>query len=164
MLGRLDLSRFLSTSKTTPEYLLKHQECVLLNRVLSDKTKLPPACFAPPSARAERRVSKRRKAALKPVPQDESAIGDLVRRITGAVQPVLGRFNTPVPPKRGVCVCFCHTSVRPKCLERLGLTFHVISRQFCASQRVERFVALSRPAFFTHAALFMLAFMARAWQ
>lgn len=85
----------------TPEYLLKHQECVLLNRVLSDKTKLPPACFAPPSTRAVRRVTTRRKAP-KPAPRDESAIGGVVRRITGAVQPVLNSLNAPNPPKKGV--------------------------------------------------------------
>eukprot|EP00752_Nemacystus_decipiens_P003147 g2914.t1 len=97
-----ELEEVEDSSETPPsnreKYLLKHQECVLLNRVLSDKTKLPPACLAPPSARAVRRVCTRRKA--KPVPQDESAIGGVVRRITGAVQPVLSRLNTPNPPKK----------------------------------------------------------------
>eukprot|EP00903_Cladosiphon_okamuranus_P007563 g7337.t1 len=87
------------SSETPPsnQYLLTHQECVLLNRVLSDKTKLPPACFAPPSSRAVRRAATR---APKPVPQDESALGGVVRRITGAVQPVLSSLNDSNPPKK----------------------------------------------------------------
>ncbi|CAM9167458.1 unnamed protein product [Pylaiella littoralis] len=75
-----------------------HQECVLLNRVLSDKTTLPPACHAPPTATVQKVTSQPK--APKPAPRDEGAIIDIVRRITGAVQPTLSSLNPLHAPKK----------------------------------------------------------------
>lgn len=67
-----------------------HQECVLLNRVLSDKAKLPPVCRAPT-------VNMQSVAALQKTAKAQekgSGIGGLVRRLTGAVP---GAFNSISP-------------------------------------------------------------------
>lgn len=87
----------------------------MLNRVLSDKTKLPPVCVAPPTAPAVRRGTTRRNAPAPPPPKDETAIRGLVRRITGAVQPVLGSLNPSHVPKKGkvlsTTACSVHGAV-----------------------------------------------------
>lgn len=84
-----------------------HQECILLNRVLSDKAKLPPVCVPPrketaheASSQQRRRRQQQQLRASTP-PEDESAVGGLVRRITGAVQPVLSSLSPLHAPKQG---------------------------------------------------------------
>ena len=57
-----------------------HQECVMLHRVLSDKSRLPPACLAPPSTLVQN-------VSAQPSKHDEGGGGltTLVRRVTEAV-------------------------------------------------------------------------------
>lgn len=82
----------------TPTFADKvtHQECVLLNRVLSDKAKLPPACCAPPAkvqnVSAEAKLSK---------PEEDRSIGSLVRRFTGAIPGALNSLNPAHASKKG---------------------------------------------------------------
>lgn len=79
-----------------------HQECVLLNRVLSDKAKLPPVC-RPPHVNMQNVAALQKTAKLQ---QEGGGIGGLVRRLTGAVP---GAFNSLSPPhdsKKGDCTLF----------------------------------------------------------
>lgn len=81
---------------------VSHQECVLLNRVLSDKAKLPPVC-RPPHVNMESVAALQKTAKSQ---QEGGGIGGLVRRLTGAVP---GAFNSISPPhdsKKGGCVLF----------------------------------------------------------
>lgn len=83
-----ELEEFEDRNETTVNDKVTHQECVLLNRVLSDKAKLPPACRAPPvkvqNVSAEAKLSK---------PEEDRSIGSLVRRITGAIPGALSSLN-----------------------------------------------------------------------
>ncbi|CAN0533164.1 unnamed protein product [Ectocarpus sp. 12 AP-2014] len=101
-----DLEEFEDRNETSPQYRVTHQECVLLNRVLSDKSTLPSACFVPPGAEAaaRRASSSQRPKEPRPLPEDgETTVVQLVRRITGAVQPVLDSLATPLHArKKGV--------------------------------------------------------------
>lgn len=73
-----------------------HQECVLLNRVLSDKAKLPPACRAPPA-----KVQNVSAGAKLTKPEEDRSIGSLVRRITGAIPGALSSLNPAHASKKG---------------------------------------------------------------
>ncbi|CAM9153347.1 unnamed protein product [Ectocarpus sp. 4 AP-2014] len=98
-----DLEEFEDRNETSPQYRVTHQECVLLNRVLSDKSTLPSACFVPPGveAAARRASSSQRSKEPRPLPEDgENTVVQLVRRITGAVQPVLSSLTTPLHARK----------------------------------------------------------------
>ncbi|CAM9195827.1 unnamed protein product [Ectocarpus fasciculatus] len=99
-----DLEEFEDRNERSPIYRVTHQECVLLNRVLSDKSTLPSACFVPPGAEAaaRRASSSQRPRPLAEGDADETAVGQLVRRITGAVQPVLSSLTTPLHARKKV--------------------------------------------------------------
>ncbi|CAB1108353.1 unnamed protein product [Ectocarpus sp. CCAP 1310/34] len=97
-----DLEDFEDRNEISPQYRVTHQECVLLNRVLSDKSTLPSACFVPPGAEpAARGASSQRPQEPRPLPEDgETTVVQLVRRITGAVQPVLSSLVTPLHARK----------------------------------------------------------------
>lgn len=62
------------------EDAVTHQECVMLHRVLSDKSRLPPACHAPPSVLVQN-------VSAQPSKREEGGGGltTLARRMTEAV-------------------------------------------------------------------------------
>lgn len=79
--------------------IVTHQECLLLNRVLLDKTKLPVSCRASPTIE-DVPVST---AKTEATPGDDGTIGGLVRRLTGAASEVLSL----APMKRGGDTFMC---------------------------------------------------------
>lgn len=91
----------MSTSPPPPTKAdeVTHQECVLLNRVLSDKDKLPTACRAPPSKM--KTASTQEKPANQ---QAEGGIGSFVRRLTGAVPGAFNSLNVSHTSKKGVYI------------------------------------------------------------
>ncbi|CAM9227382.1 unnamed protein product [Scytosiphon promiscuus] len=102
-----ELEEFEDREQASPKGQVTHQECILLNRVLSDKAKLPPVCVPPrketaqeASSQQRRRRRQQQQLRASMPPEDESAVGGLVRRITGAVQPVLSSLSPLHAPKQ----------------------------------------------------------------
>lgn len=68
----------------------------MLNRVLSDKTKLPTACIPGPSG--VQNVSAQRQAAK---PTESGGLRGIARRLTGAVPGAFNTLNAPHDTKKG---------------------------------------------------------------
>lgn len=84
---------------------------MLLNRVLSDKGKLPEACRAP-SARAVQNVSEQSTPA-KAKPDESSGFEGIVRRLTGAIPGAFTSVSDADDCKKGEVGLAEHTPVSP---------------------------------------------------